>query len=395
MIALHKLPYGHDIAFAIRDDDISFFTDPTMLEAIYKTAWELGFKVSFAAVPNHKGTDNLNVPPEYRKTGKYYNIRDNPKLVEFLREKLDEDNIEIMQHGYCHSEDENLPGLKFNREKGSLTYSGPTVDLEKYSEFYHKEPSEVIQNILKGKKILEETFGTQITTFVAPQEYFSTGIWYGLKEANYDYCGCINRHSFIKIPPKNLRIKNIFYCAVSQLLKQDLDDIDAFTKISDIVTIPATYRHYWNRYTDEISAENSMTEFITIFEKKKALNGYFILLTHYWEYFYDWKKEITQKDQLEYLHKILSFVQENSDSWKCSISELIQWQKSIEKVDFAVRKGKIEIFSPFEVKGLCLLIQDEDTLKKIASNHPIIERKGKTFVIININAGERKIISTT
>ena len=68
MITLHKLPYGHDIAFAIRDDDLSFFTVPMMLETIYQKAWDMDFKVSFATVPNHKGSNNLNVPPSYRKT---------------------------------------------------------------------------------------------------------------------------------------------------------------------------------------------------------------------------------------------------------------------------------------------------------------------------------------
>jgi hypothetical protein len=393
MITLHKLPYGHDIAFVIRDDDISFFTDPMMLETIYQQAWDMGFKVSFAAVPNHKGTNNLNVPPEYRKTGLYYNIRDNSKLVEFLREKLNKDNIEIMQHGYCHTENENLPELRFDYQNGSLEYSGIVVDLARYSEFYDKGNLDVIQNILKGKKILEETFGIQITTFVAPQEYFSTGIWDGLKKANYDYCGGISPYSLLKIPIKNLRFNNVFRCFFYKLVKKDIKCISALTKISDIVTIPATYRHYWNRYINKNSSDVTMIEFIKIFEKKKEGNDHFILLTHYWEYFYDWEKQITQKYQLEYFKKILFFVQENSDPWKCSISELIQWQKIIEKVELTIRKDRIEIFSPFEVKGLSLIFEDDDALKKITAVHNTIKKNGKKFVIFKIKAGERKIIS--
>ena len=86
-------------------------------------------------------------------------------------------------------------------------------------------------------------------------------------------------------------------------------------------------------------------------------------------------------------------MQENSDPWKCSISELIQWQKIIEKIEITIRKDRIEIFSHFEVKGLSLLCEDDATLKKIARVQNTIQKKGKNFAIIDINAGERKIIS--
>ena len=392
MITLHKLPYGHDIAFAIRDDDLSFFTDPVMIETIYSRAWSMGFKVSFAAVPNHKGSNNLNVPPKYRQTGIYYNIGGNHRLVEFLQKKLNEEKIELMQHGYCHSENENLPELRFDCTTGSLVSNGTAVDLRLYSEFYGKSDDDVINNILLGKDILEKTFDARITTFVAPQEYFSTGVWYGLKKANYDYCGSIGRSSLLIIPVKYLRFSNILRYVVYKLLNQDVQRIDSLTKISDIITIPATFRHYWNRYTESTSAEAAMSEFIRLFELRKQQNSHFILLTHYWEFFYDWKDQITQKRQLEYLNKILSFVQENSDPWKCSIGELIHWQKIIDKIEITARKDEIEIFSPFEVKGLSLLFEDESTFRKIAQTYDTIQKRGKNFVVFDINAGERKII---
>jgi len=55
--------------------------------------------------------------------------------------------------------------------------------------------------------------------------------------------------------------------------------MEILTRLSDIITIPAIYRHYWNKYTDKISAETAMREFINIFEELKESNSYFILLT--------------------------------------------------------------------------------------------------------------------
>jgi len=37
--------------FAIRDDDVSFFTKPMELEKLYKDLWEKNIPVSFAVIP--------------------------------------------------------------------------------------------------------------------------------------------------------------------------------------------------------------------------------------------------------------------------------------------------------------------------------------------------------
>ena len=392
MITLHKLPYGHDIAFAIRDDDLSFFTDPAMIETIYHQAWSMGFKVSFAAVPNHKGSNNLNVPPKYRRTEAYYSIGENYKLVEVLQKKLNEGKIELMQHGYCHTKNENLPELEFDYKNRSLTCHGTAIDLNAYSEFYRESDIDIIRNIINGKDILKSIFATSITTFVSPQEYFSTGVWCGLKKANYDYCGCIGRYSLLNIPAKHIKFSKIFSYFVNKMLKKDIRCTEISTKITDIITIPATYRHYWNKYTDKISAEYAMKEFINIFEDRKEANSYFILLTHYWEYFYDWESKVTQKCQLEYLNKILLYVQENSDPWKCSIGDLIRWLKHIDKVEVTIRKDRVEIFSPFEIKGLSLLFKDERVFERLAPVYNTVPKNGKNFVVLDLNAGEKKVI---
>ena len=42
---------GFCMKFAIRDDDVSFFTKPIELESLYKNLWEKNIPVSFAVIP--------------------------------------------------------------------------------------------------------------------------------------------------------------------------------------------------------------------------------------------------------------------------------------------------------------------------------------------------------
>ena len=43
-------PDGKKMAFAIRDDDLSYFSSCNMLDRLYGNAWERGFKVSFSSI---------------------------------------------------------------------------------------------------------------------------------------------------------------------------------------------------------------------------------------------------------------------------------------------------------------------------------------------------------
>ena len=201
MIKVHPLPYAADVAFAIRDDDISYFTPPEKLEKIYEKAWNMGFKVSFAVIPMHKGTNNPNVPPVFRNTGKYYPINQNKELVEYLKAKISEGKVDILQHGFCHTENSNLPALKFDLKKGVLSsYNDQKIDLVKYSEFHGADEKDVNFKIREGKIILEETFDIPVKVFVSPQELLTKPLWMVLWKNNLNYCGSIGRNVITQIP---------------------------------------------------------------------------------------------------------------------------------------------------------------------------------------------------
>jgi len=90
------------IAFAIRDDDTSFFTRPEMLDKLYSYAWELGFKVTLSVIPLHLAINDYNVPPNFRGLQRCFAIHENKKLVEFIKEGIKSNMIDVVQHGYTH-----------------------------------------------------------------------------------------------------------------------------------------------------------------------------------------------------------------------------------------------------------------------------------------------------
>ena len=88
--------------FAIRDDDISFFTRPEDLENIYKEIWERNILVSFSVVPFSVESHYCGDWDNFYQETELKAIGENKDLVDFLKSKLKENKISIMLHGYSH-----------------------------------------------------------------------------------------------------------------------------------------------------------------------------------------------------------------------------------------------------------------------------------------------------
>lgn len=129
--------------FAIRDDDISYFSNPGFIKRIYKGIWET-VPISFAVIPFIHGS--VRIVPEAYKKDRVYPVAENTLLVRLLKKKIREGTASIMLHGYSH-------------EKG------------KRGEFY--TDSDLYQKVKEGKEYLESTFDTRIKNFVAPNHAIS------------------------------------------------------------------------------------------------------------------------------------------------------------------------------------------------------------------------------
>lgn len=131
----------------IRDDDLSYFAKPETLDPLYKDIWNI-CPISFAVVP-FIYSGQRESPIQFRDTKKLYPIGKNTKLVKFLKEKIAEGKVTIVQHGYSHKN----YGSKFECER--------------------KDFKKVYEEIRKGKEYLEKLFGIEINCFVAPHDRLS------------------------------------------------------------------------------------------------------------------------------------------------------------------------------------------------------------------------------
>jgi hypothetical protein len=313
-------PDEEKAAFVIRDDDISYFTSMEKLEKLYKEAWKMGFKVSFAVVPMQKALDNIIIPPTFRGAAKYCPVYQNEELVKYLRVRILEGKVDVVQHGYCHMEIQ-LPSPMFDFEKGeTIPLNGQELDSARYSEFYGLTEHASLKRIREGRKILEHTFNSRVKVFVAPQEYLPKSLWKALRREGRYYCGFSNIRA---VPISDIRVSSFIPNVLRRILKRKVYP-QGVCDVSSLPHLVPTFRHSWNRNLDDKTANFWFRRFKEEFQACLGRKGIFILLTHHWEYFYDWQKEITQKKQFEYFCRMMDYV-DKYDVWKCGLTELFEW----------------------------------------------------------------------
>jgi hypothetical protein len=182
-------PYGK-VPILIRDDDTNYFTKTNMLESIYSEAWKDGFKVSFAVVPLQRGTNDICVPPDMRVMDSHFSVGENKPLVEYLRDKIQNGAIEILQHGFSHHIG--------NDGRGEY---GRDLDKMNDTEF--------------GRNIIRQAFGVNPMFFVPPGEDISKKNLMRLIELGFvpihrqTFFDCFLRNSFVPSHIKDVAVRAI------------------------------------------------------------------------------------------------------------------------------------------------------------------------------------------
>jgi hypothetical protein len=387
MIQVDRWPKGKQMAFAIRDDDLSYFSSAKMIDMVYSHAISLGFIVTFAAIPEHKATNNLNVPPERRGEGNRYRIDHNQELISRIKFGLVQGQFDIAQHGLSHTERMDLAPLRFDREGRRLVnMDGSVPDLADYSEFKGLPAADVKEHIIRGRNILNQAFGLKVGAFVAPQEYASSAIFRTLVDQGMHYCGGIRNRavpSLRTIHPDPIRMaKLILHRGQGADLAPDL------AGLGDLAIVPASFRHYWSRYTDPVMAENSLNKFRELLTRKRTEMGHFVLLTHLWEYFYDWEGGVTQNIQREYLDRQLDIVAEQDDVWRCGLNELTDWVYRRSRVVVREKSDRYVITAERGISGLHIGCRrlDHDVCQAVVTD------EGEEGLVVNISPGGRLMI---
>ena len=145
---LGRWPNRAQAAFGIRDDDVSGFTEPAMLQTVHEAAFARGFKVSFSVVPFHAGVEDPNVPPPMRTSHRPVALHENPRLLEYLRRVVREEHAGVNMHGLSHERDE-----------------------------FDADEATVRARLVRGREELVSTLGFSPRVFVPPWESLNRSVY--------------------------------------------------------------------------------------------------------------------------------------------------------------------------------------------------------------------------
>jgi Uncharacterized protein conserved in bacteria (DUF2334) len=314
---------GGKIPILVRDDDTNYFTDERMLESVYSEAWKQGFKVSLSVVPLQKGIDDIAVPPDSRASSRYYSIANNESLIRYVRKKVDQKDVEILQHGLSHELIDSVRG-----EFG--------VKLCKKDE------------IEKGRNIIKQTFETEPKFFVPPGEDISNqnvsavleqGLIPIFRQTLFD--------SFLRLGFVPNFIKNAAIGLIMNRYNNDTDGNFGVQFIKPVLISAKKNVLTWslpNVRTSHITSFDSLFNLTTCIINLCIRNRVPVcIINHYHLYYYDWNSTITKGELYRTWRNILSSFDKVEIGWKTTFSELYNRLKKIRSISMAKTGSKITI----------------------------------------------------
>jgi predicted deacetylase len=261
--------------FAIRDDDTSFWTKPEELEAVYNEIWKKGLIVSLSLIPFAVRSYNCGDQDKFYQDEKQKLIGENRELIEFLQEKIRENKISIMLHGFSHQykvakNKRDKPVLATKESLNVLRKYKKGPELCWYGEYNWKGYKQLKKETQKGKEYLEELLHTEIIVFVPPSNDISKEGVKAVSECGLNISGIMRLNKFNR--PVNLySIKNWF--------------VKLWWRVISNRVFPYVMKYGIHK---ELHAYGlvpgvSFEELRNGFEACRKLNAPFHIATHHWE----------------------------------------------------------------------------------------------------------------
>ena len=404
------------IPILIRDDDTNYFTKRDMLESIYSKAWEKNFKVSLSVIPYQKAINDVCIPPGARNSQEYFSIENNKELCLFLKDKVNLNQVEIIQHGVSHALIDGRGEFGRNIDGNS---DRNTIINDTYKRIYNYDNNkinfELYINI--GRNIIKKSLGIMPILFAPPFDDFSANNLNLISSLGMiPIYGQSKYHRFFRSPYIPNQIKK--YLA-NKIIKK-------FANVPFIIPFIMSNADYYNNKKsnqrivlhvpkrpklDPISnKDNKEQEDIKREQEKEGDNpqpfvkwvsntiDYCIIqrtpiciLNHYHHYFYDWNYEsITRRNLFEQWQQILNLLDRIPFSWKTTFFDINQRITKIRKVNISKTGQKITIKPNDElIENFSFKINRELNLEK--QEDLVYDQQDKTIVTIN----ELKPNSTT
>lgn len=231
--------------FAIRDDDLNYFTNPRQLENIYDGIWDT-CPISFSAVPFHACTITGAIPKKYWQGEKIFSLGENRELTEFVAQGIQKNNICITLHGYNHKD--NPEGYEFEAN----------VNL--------------VDKVAEGKTYLENLFGRPINVFIPPHNRISKK---GLKAV------IKNDLHLANVPPFRDRGGFLRPSVIIPTLRRKMFSLKYPCRVYPYVLDFADHKEV---ACHSLIPRTRLDDLLQKFAFCNRMNGVFILAAHYWEY---------------------------------------------------------------------------------------------------------------
>jgi len=289
-------PEDYQLAFTIRDDDISYFTTPQQIDQIYKEAWRNGFKITLATIPKHKATQDRSVPRQFRGGLQSHDLRDNMDLIKYLENALQSGLIDIVQHGFTHEDISGKP------------------------EFYINDSSELRMRLEEGRRILEDSFKKEVKVFSAPHGMISKEAWKILREEGFTICRTYGLYTLLKNTPitmSNLEALIKIGLRHPHILKRPMPT--GIVKFLGMIELQSSWIHASDLPYD-------LNVFKATFNKALEHGGLFNVITHHWDYD-ESRKELVGNSLLNSLYEILDYV-DRYPVWKTTLPAVSEWVRS-------------------------------------------------------------------
>lgn len=159
--------------FAVRDDDVSFFTNWQDLEHLYASLWRR-VPISFSVVPFAVPHCGSKVKPSEQSENQIpKSLHENIDLVRYLRNRIRRGEIEIMLHGYSHE------------------YR--VINGRRIGEYLWKPKDQLIKETTEAKRYLEELFHTPVRIFVPPSNMIGKAGIAAIEAAGLHLSGIMGR----------------------------------------------------------------------------------------------------------------------------------------------------------------------------------------------------------
>jgi len=338
MVKVRILPWprGHKCPFLLRDDDLSFFTEPHTLKTLWSDAWKNGFVVSFSVLPRiacniesgrhtaRLSKTTLMVPPNVRGSDSKMTLTENPRIVRYLLDLMKDGKANLILHGYTHERIDNKP------------------------EFAIANRSELENRLEEAQKIFQAAFGRRAAVFVPPWDTISREAWEILSRRHMGICRRFPQfwneylQSFFKgyMPlPYRTYFSTIFpwYGKNHASFHGDSYDFRLNGYFTSFLLDPYEY----------------LERAKSVFKTQYKAGHVSFWGNHHWEFFYDWEEKVTYKDHRDCLDSFLKYVH-GHNVWKCGVEDLLVWLQRLRHIKVKKTGDSMEISSTAGIQGLTL-----------------------------------------